>query len=175
MVEQHTKNYKLAWPWAMYVVIATILTIVAVVNWDIFKKEQHLADGQVIRLTLAPVDPRSLMQGDYMVLNYALAAEILPLMDEISSDGWLQVSLDENRVASLVSIAKEPHIKQQPSSLVNIQYRLRNNRVKFASNAFFFEEGQAKRYERAKYGEFRVNQQGGLLLQSMLDKNFNKL
>ncbi|XOT97907.1 GDYXXLXY domain-containing protein, partial [Alcaligenes pakistanensis] len=29
--------------------------------------------GQTVLLELAPVDPRSLMQGDYMSLNFALS------------------------------------------------------------------------------------------------------
>ena len=35
-----------------------------------------LATGKPVVLKIAPVDPRSLMQGDYMVLNYAILSEI---------------------------------------------------------------------------------------------------
>jgi len=35
-----------------------------------------------------------------------------------------------------------------------LQYRIRGGKVKFASNAFFFAEGTAGIYEKAKYGEF---------------------
>jgi uncharacterized membrane-anchored protein len=52
-----------------------------------------------------------------------------------------------------------------------LEYRVRNGAVKFATNAFFFEEGTASKYEKAKYGEFRVNSKGGLLLVAMADEN----
>ena len=46
----------------------------------IAQHEWHLRDSQSIYVELAPVDPRSILQGDYMALNYdlhfsALAAE----------------------------------------------------------------------------------------------------
>ncbi|MFX7329222.1 GDYXXLXY domain-containing protein, partial [Acinetobacter baumannii] len=34
------------------------------------QKEMLLKEGQLVLLPLAPVDPRSLMQGDYMALRY---------------------------------------------------------------------------------------------------------
>jgi uncharacterized membrane-anchored protein len=47
---------------------------------------------------------------------------------------------------------------------VLLRYRVRNGELKFATNAFFFQEGTAKRYEGARYGEFRVAPDGELLL-----------
>ena len=43
----------------------------------------------------------------------------------------------------------------------NIRYRLRNGRVWLGTNAFFFEEGKAAQYERARYGEFRLDRDSG--------------
>jgi hypothetical protein len=40
---------------------------------------------------------------------------------------------------------------------------MRDGRPKFATNAFFFQEGDAGLYEAARYGEFRVDD-GELLL-----------
>ncbi|WP_299806111.1 GDYXXLXY domain-containing protein [uncultured Shewanella sp.] len=163
-------------PVSVYILIATVLGTLAFVNWDIYQKEQQLAKGKVVRLTLAPVDPRSLMQGDYMALNYAIAAELRARIAMEVGDGLLQVKLDENQVAQLVSVDNGSEAKKLSSSdIINIQYRVRHKQIKFASNAYFFEEGQAKRYEAAKYGQFRVNQQGALLLESMLDKDFKPL
>lgn len=161
-------------PVSTYILMATVFAFLAVVNWDIYQKEQQLAQGQVVRLTLAPVDPRSIMQGDYMALNYAIAAELRGLIDMETADGLLQVKLDGNQVAQLVSVDNAVGTKDG-RDIMDIQYRVRHNQIKFASNAYFFEEGQAEQYEAAKYGQFRVNQQGALLLESMLDKDFNEL
>ncbi|ABV87169.1 GDYXXLXY domain-containing protein [Shewanella pealeana] len=161
-------------PVSTYILMATVFAILAIVNWDIYQKEQQLAHGQVVRLTLAPVDPRSLIQGDYMALNYAIAAELRGLIDMETADGLLQVKLDVNQVAQLVSVDNGSGA-EEGNDIIGIQYRVRHQQIKFASNAYFFEEGQAEQYEAAKYGQFRVNQQGALLLESMLDKDFNEL
>ena len=39
-------------------------------------KERVLRDGATVLLRLAPRDPRSLMQGDFMQLNYRLPTEV---------------------------------------------------------------------------------------------------
>ena len=53
---------------------------------------------------LAPVDPRSLMQGDYMRLRYAISNDFNS--DSISKRGFCVVTLDEGGVAEKVRIQK---------------------------------------------------------------------
>ena len=47
--------------------------------------------------------------------------------------------------------------------------------MKLATNAWFFEEGSAERYEPARYGEFRVDADGELLLTRMRGKDLQPL
>src|SRR5690606_9942359 len=67
---------------AMSTAITRIVTLVAgllvlgAVNYAIYAKERVIRDGDVVFLELAPVDPRSLMQGDYMALRFRLADQI---------------------------------------------------------------------------------------------------
>ena len=42
------------------IVLATVVMLV-VVNGSIWQKERHLAEGEIVYLELAPVDPRSLI------------------------------------------------------------------------------------------------------------------
>ena len=49
------------------------LAVLAFVNFGIYGRERLLTEGQVVLLRMAPVDPRSLMQGDYMRLNFEAA------------------------------------------------------------------------------------------------------
>ena len=53
--------------------LALTLGLTAVLVMD---KERVVADGTPVLLELAPVDPRSLIQGDYMQLDYALARNL---------------------------------------------------------------------------------------------------
>ena len=49
-----------------------VITLLGAVNYKVQQFEDVLATGKPVVLKIAPVDPRSLMQGDYMVLNYAI-------------------------------------------------------------------------------------------------------
>jgi len=52
------------------------LAILAGINATVWRFEHAMGSGEVVLLELAPVDPRSLMQGDYMRLDYALARQL---------------------------------------------------------------------------------------------------
>ena len=54
----------------------TLLIALGFVNYAIFQKEELIENGQPVFLRLAPVDPRSLIQGDYMALGYEIAAKL---------------------------------------------------------------------------------------------------
>lgn len=56
-----------------------------------------------------------------------------------------------------------------------LQYRRRNHGVQIATNAFFFQEGTAGRYEQAAYGLFRVNKDGQPYLTHLLDKELQPI
>jgi len=158
------------------------LIVLLLVNWSIVGKERHLKAGRIVYLELAPVDPRSLMQGDYMALRFRIANEAylaLPKQKKkyrraeiISDDGRLVVSLDEKSVGQFRRIENELPLANNE---ILLRYRVRNGRLKFASNAFFFEEGRGKLYEAARYGRFRVDANGELLLTSLYDNKLHRL
>ncbi|MBD3894704.1 GDYXXLXY domain-containing protein [Halomonas sp. ML-15] len=154
-------------------VVATLL-ILALVNWSILAKERHLAEGEVVYLELAPVDPRSLMQGDYMALDFELgnairdarSAQRAQSGEPLVNHGHVIVRMDAQRVAEFQRLdAGEPLDADE----MRLEYRLRNGRIRFATGAFFFQEGHAERYEPARYAQFRVNQRGEPLLVSLHD------
>ncbi|WP_350432638.1 GDYXXLXY domain-containing protein [Shewanella sp. H8] len=161
---------------SLWAIIAA-LVILALINYKIFKQEQLLANGEIILFELAPVDPRSLMQGDYMALNYDIARVVSQSVNQHSStqnnhDGLFIVTLDQHRVAQFDGLYNGDALT--PTQQL-IQYRVRDGRIKLASNAFFFQEGRAEDFEQSKYGEFRVNQAGQLLLSNMIDKDFKRI
>ena len=147
-------------------VIGGLVLVLGVANYAIIGKERLLANGTPMLVELAPVDPRSLIQGDYMRLDYALAREPGWEMDW-PRDGHVVVRLDENGVARFVRrhdggspLAAGEHL---------LQYRLRSGRVRIGTDAFYFQEGHAERYERARYGELRVDKSGGSVLVGLRD------
>ena len=157
-------------------VIVSALIILALVNLNIYQQEQQLATGNIVVFELAPVDPRSLMQGDYMALNYQIASKIsqaTQLENGLENhDGLFVVTLNQHNLAQFDNLYQGQPL--QPNQHI-IQYRMRNGSVKLASNAFFFEEGRAEAFAKAKYGEFRVTPEGKILLSNMLDKDFKRI
>ncbi|PID46691.1 MAG: hypothetical protein CSB47_02620 [Proteobacteria bacterium] len=149
------------------------LGILLLVNYGIYKKEQLLTQGRAVLLELAPVDPRSLMQGDYMALNFAVASAAQADMQAASaSNGHLVLALDERGIGHFVRIDDGTALGDNE---VRMEYRQRGRLVKFATNAFFFQEGKAKLYEAAKYGEFRVGANGESVLVAMRDEDFGTI
>lgn len=139
--------------------VAAGIVVLAVVNWTIYARERHLAEGRIVLLELAPVDPRSLMQGDYMALAFSVANA--PALRRPPTDGRLVVALDAGGVGRFVR--RDDGSPLAPGE-VALRYRFRDGRVKFATNAFFFQEGTARDYAGARYGELRVSPSGEVLL-----------
>jgi uncharacterized membrane-anchored protein len=156
------------------VVIAGFLILIGVTA-AISSKEQLLISGRVVLLDLAPVDPRSLMQGDYMALNFKIANEAFGFRRDrkaLPNDGRIVLALNENGVATLKRLDTGSPLA---ANEVVMQYRIRDEKVKFATNAFFFQEGHAMDYASARYGEFRVSDKGECILTGLRDENLMQL
>ena len=149
------------------------LLVLAFVNFGIYQRERLLTEGQIVLLELAPVDPRSLMQGDYMRLNFAVAGQAFPFEGRDSlADGHLIVALDAHRVGRFRRLADG---RPLAADEIALRYRVRGGQPYFATNAYFFEEGQARTYQSARYGEFRVARDGEMILTGLRDARFARL
>ena len=63
-------------PW---LAVAGLIALQAgVLVWMVWHYEAFLSEGREIRLDVAPVDPRSLFRGDYVILNYKGLSRLEP-------------------------------------------------------------------------------------------------
>lgn len=179
--------------WRAILIWGGLLAALLVANLAIRGHERTLSEGRVVLLELAPVDPRSLMQGDYMALRFAAAEDVREALypgsvagdawtlrqtgrpgvgscgDEACRDGYAVLVPDKDGVGRLVRIQNAP-TPVGPGELA-VRFRERGWReIRIAGNAWFFEEGQAKRYEPARYGELRVAKDGTALLTGLRDE-----
>jgi uncharacterized membrane-anchored protein len=146
------------------------LLVFGIVNWQVADKERLRAGGQPVYLELAPIDPRSLMQGDYMALNFQLAREI---SGKAPSEGGAAVlKLNERRVGEFVRLDTGGELN--PGEM-RFRFRVRKNAVWLGTNAFFFHEGEEERYRGARFGEFRVNEDGQAMLVDVRDGDLLKM
>lgn len=147
--------------------------IFSVLNFLIYQKENVLKTGRTILIKLAPVDPRSLMQGDYMRLRYDLANKIERSSAENEDiKGKIVVKLDSNDVAIFVRFYKDESLNRDEYLLV---YKRIKNSIQIGAESFFFQEGHAKYYDSAQYGELKVTESGKSVLFGLRDKNFKPL
>jgi uncharacterized membrane-anchored protein len=154
-------------------VIAGLGAVLLLVNALIAHKESVLASGDTVLVELAPVDPRSLMQGDYMALDYALAQKEAP-----RDDGRMVVRLDKDRIARFVRfddgtpLAADQHLlayKRRITLRTSIFGSWRRTRTQIGPDAFFFQEGRASLYTGARYGELKVTTSGQSVLVGLRD------
>ncbi|CAG2159687.1 GDYXXLXY domain-containing protein [Cupriavidus numazuensis] len=150
-----------------WILIAWVLTL-ALAGVGIFGKERVLAHGDTVYLRLAPVDPRSLMQGDYMALNFAIGAAIRAAQPAglEQRDGVAVIRLDANREASFVRLHRDEPLAadEQLLRFQTVDSRWGGRQVQVSTDAYFFQEGQGGRFEKARFGEFRVDGSGQALL-----------
>jgi uncharacterized membrane-anchored protein len=159
--------------WIRALIALGTLLVLGAVNFAIVGKERIKRDGEPVYLALAPIDPRSLLQGDYMALRFALAQDLErnDLPGSARREGetrFAAVALDARRVVALAA-------PNAPAAL-RLRYRIRGGHVWLGTNAFFFEEGTADRFAAARYGEFRVDRSSGeAVLVGLRDAQLNAL
>ena len=155
-----------AWPrWA---IALTLLGTLAVVNLGIWEKEALIAQGQPVFVALAPVDPRSLMQGDYMRLAFAMPGDVQRDLDAPNGGRRLVVAERDGRgLATLKRPAEPDEVLGQGELLMELVRK--GGRWVLVTDAWYFEEGEAKVWEAARYGEFRVAPDGRALLVGLAD------
>lgn len=157
-------------------IVASALAVGGLATQSITTNEAIIASGQQIFLGLAPVDPRSLIQGDYMRLNFAVPPQVRQSEAARDTAGrrWAIASIDDRQVATVESISDEAPSTTAQSQIV-LPMRLRQGRWIVGTDAWFFKEGTASKWEAARFGIFRVGSNGTALLVGMADKDLTEI
>lgn len=154
------------------IILLNGLLLLGYFNYSILQKEELLKGGQLVLLELAPVDPRSLMQGDYMALRYKISEGMQN--DTIPKRGYCVVRLEANGVANKVRFQADRTPLGEGEQL--IEYTAADSwNVNIGAESFFFQEGQAEKYEKAKYGGVKIDGKGNSLLVGLYDEQQKKI
>ncbi|MBF0381210.1 MAG: GDYXXLXY domain-containing protein [Magnetococcales bacterium] len=151
-----------------------LITILIVINVQIRQKEEIIDYGRTVLLRLQPIDPRSVMQGDFMRLRYNAQIQERSTLDKageaatstnIPWNGQVVYRLLDGNIARLERIYKGGSL--QPNEHL-LDYKLQKSRNDlefiFSADSFFFQEGHAKHYENARYGVLKVASNGSSVL-----------
>lgn len=154
-------------PLSRVLVMVNLIILLAYMLYSVREKETILAEGELLLFQLAPVDPRSLIQGDYMQLRYAVAENVY--RDSVDRAGFLVVTKDAE------GVAQKQRLQASETPLENgeflVRYRIPTWQMNIGAESFFFEEGTAEVYEAAKYGGLRIDGAGNSLLVGLYDEN----
>jgi uncharacterized membrane-anchored protein len=141
------------------------------------QKEALLQNGQTVYLVLAPLDPRSVMQGDYMALSYEVTNELN--QDRFDStkpkqpdSGVLVIQIDSRSVGKFAryyqggALAPDEHL---------LKYRHAGWRAVIGAESYFIPEGSGPDFAHAVYGELKVAPDGTPLIVALCDKDLHRL
>jgi uncharacterized membrane-anchored protein len=146
-----------------------VLAVLGVANTAIVQKERLIARGQPVFVELAPVDPRSLMQGDYMALNFRIPSDAMPAPERRLGVRRPQV-VARRDARGVAVITRADDGQPLAAGEIRIELTPKSGRWMLVSDAWFFREGDAQRWAAARYGEFRVVDSGQALLVGLADE-----
>jgi uncharacterized membrane-anchored protein len=159
-----------------WIVAAGVLTLAAV-NHAIWQKETVIAQGERVLVRLAPADPRSLMQGDFMRLQFRLPGMGSGAGTSVLATGLRRPFVVARREPSgVVHLLRVAHgAEALAPGEMRIELTPRNGDWTLVSDAWYFKEGEATRWEAARYGEFRVDATGRALLVGLADEQLQPI
>ncbi|PID67090.1 MAG: hypothetical protein CR959_01990 [Fusobacteriales bacterium] len=169
------KNKKLKYA----LLIFNFILVLALTSFSALKEEAY-RKLNYFYLKLEPIDPRSLMQGDYMTLNYNIVGKAVESLGEdynirVRRRGYIVVKLNKNNVAEYVDVVKNIKDFKNKNNDKVLFIAFRGNgyaNLKINADTFLFQEGDAKLYENAKYSKV-VLINNRLRLISLADKISN--
>jgi len=150
-------------------ILGGLALVLAVAGTTILSKQAILDDGRTVLLALRPADPRSLMQGDYMVLRYD--ASVFPppeLAETLPRKGRIILALDDRGVARFARLEDGAQPGPMEARLV---YRLAgpDGELRYGAESYFFQEGRAEIFQDAKYGVLKLDPDGNSVLAGLAD------
>lgn len=154
------------------IILINLGILLAYFNYSIFSKEGLLNNGKLVLLKLAPVDPRSLMQGDYMELRYEISGGIDA--EKLPKRGFCVVRVNDSGIARRVRL----QAGKQP--LQAGEYLIRYNapdawNIHIGAESYFFQEGHSDKYAKAQFAGIRVDGRGNSLLEGLYDERMRKI
>lgn len=154
-----------------YLVLVALAGVLLVFNFSVLQKEKMLEEGERVYVELAPVDPRSLIQGDYMALEFQVATAAAEAIPREVKRGRLVVRRNEQGIVSFLRL----HTGDDLAEDERLMRFKRDQGLWIGARSWFFQEGRAQHFEKARYGVFVLSSDGETLLAGMCDEHLELL
>jgi len=161
-----------------YIIVATLILFALFFVRAVMQKEETIKEGRLVLLPLAPVDPRSLMQGDYMRLNYALNADLRATnikKEDLNKRGYILLALDDQNRGTFKGISKDLPAVDGEDVIAVKYFNWDGFDLSVGAESYFFQEGKDSLYEQAKFGGLRIDQQGNSVLIGLYKENLERI
>jgi uncharacterized membrane-anchored protein/uncharacterized membrane protein len=142
----------------------------AIIGFQVGKSEVLLAEGELVKLELQPVDPRSLLQGDYVILRYTisnLSLKPVPAYNEKIKVGLVKSSKGIYEYSGAFLEREESLEGKHADVWITGRYKGSGN-IEYGIENYFVEEGTGLDVERdADYANVKVSENGDAILVSL--------
>nr|WP_321462532.1 GDYXXLXY domain-containing protein [uncultured Cohaesibacter sp.] len=166
-----------------HLILLALLPILLVLNYSVLERELLRNNGELVLLELAPVDPRSLMQGDYMRLQYSLVQQASTAWRTMRNEArggkvgepkgrLMVIELDESARARFARFYSQGEGLAQNERLIAFQFHPDggSRSIRLLPQSFFFQEGQASHFEKARFGMMHLGPDGDHILVGLADE-----
>ena len=155
--------------------VPVILLQLVIVGYQVWSSETILAQGTLVKLELQPVDPRSLLQGDYVQLGYTISrldSEDLPHGENIRVVLRKQVDglYGYSGYYELDGVWNREY-QGQPDDVIINGTTLGSSQVEYGIESYFVPEGTGLEVERnARFAYVKVGKKGDAILESLANQ-----
>lgn len=157
----------------LLITIVIVLQL-GIIGYQTTRSETLLATGASIKLKLAPVDPRSLLQGDYVVLNYDIATPPPSSMNPLQEEDWKRGKVKIVLTPGSQGVYVANRLYQNGEKLSNHEIVLNGqwdgSRIQYGIENYFIPEGTGRTIEQnARYAYVRISRNGDALLERLAE------
>ncbi|MCG9873729.1 MAG: GDYXXLXY domain-containing protein [Leptospiraceae bacterium] len=155
----------------LIIVSLNSLIFLSFVFYSILIKEEIRSAGQLGLLPLRPQDPRSLLQGDYMILRYDWSLFDSSKAGNQLRRGYLLFEIEDGIIRP---IRLDDQAAEKSSGMYSIKFYRSDYEIKIGAESFFFQEGTSGVYSSARYAGIKFlpnSKTGDKLLVGLYDEN----
>lgn len=143
-----------------------ILALFIGINGAVWYFERSLTTGETLFLRLQPVDPRSLMQGDYIQLQYEIVQQLNHHIKPTVTNDFIIIKRDQQQIASWSMVGDPTHLADD-ERFFKVKYRQGNWYIE--PDTLFFPEGERDEFTKAQYAEVCIQPSGDYRLIGVRD------
>jgi uncharacterized membrane-anchored protein/uncharacterized membrane protein len=150
--------------WSIILVIAIQGVIT---GYQVFDNESTLRNGEQIKLEIVPLDPRSLLQGDYVILNYSISRIEVPDLPDYSEKVRVVLQVNQKGLHEFKQIYREGMDLAEDEVVIN-GVVVGSERVEYGIENYFVPEGTGLETEQeAKFVYVRVSAKGDAIIERL--------